>query len=58
LESTSKCEFKAYCSGQLIQIKKYLEQKRAEGDDRDKQEIVAEWVSNCAASYRDKWYKK
>jgi hypothetical protein len=58
LEPVSEHELKSYCSGQIIQIKIYLENKRSEGDERDKQEIVAEWIANCAAEYRDKWYEK
>jgi hypothetical protein len=58
LVSVSDQEFKSYCSGQIVHIKAYLEYKRAQGDMRDKQEIVAEWVKDYAADYRDKWYKK
>lgn len=46
-------ELKNYCNKEIELMKKYIEDKRALGDKRDKQEIVAEWIKYHAEEFRE-----
>lgn len=48
-----------YLSDEIDTMKEYYEKKRIQGDDRDKNEILKEWVESSAINeFERKWYEK